>query len=318
MENVFVFTGENDYALREECRRWAETFARKHGAENLLRLDGARLTMRELLDDVGIMPFLAEKRLVIVQGIPRCTKEEAHNLLGQIHPQVILLFRDPKPDKRLGGIKHVLSHAQVKEFGALQEPAIRQWMKEQAEAAGALLSTEGQDALLDRLGRNQTALATELAALSLYRSGETITAADVDTMTVPLEEGVIWKVTDLLAAGKTHAALSYAERMLRRGGDAYGLWAILLAAVRNLAAVHAALHSDIRSSKELAEQTGVHPFALRALLPYARRASAGKLRHAVSWAAEADVRLKTGGYRATAEASEELYVLIDRLIMAMP
>ena len=76
-------TGENLYALRGEKRRWIDEFSKKHGPENIVRVDGKGLTVRILLDEVGVMPFLAEKRLVIVDGVPKSTKEEIQALLSR-------------------------------------------------------------------------------------------------------------------------------------------------------------------------------------------------------------------------------------------
>ena len=70
--------------------------------------------------------------------------------------------------------------------------------------------------------------------------------------------------------------------------------------------------------KDIAEKTGVHPFALRSLQPYAQRMKSVDLRQFLDWAVAADRDLKTGGYRATDEAPEELQALIDGFILKSP
>lgn len=275
--------------------------------------------MRTLLDDISVMPFLAESRLVIVDGVLKATKEEIAAIEENIHPQTVLLFVDPKPDKRLAGTKALLDIAETKEFKPLQGPQLQQWAAGFAAAHGSDLPPAAWKVLLEAIGNDQYQLSQEIAKLALHAAGRAITPADVEELAVPSDEGVIWTMTDLLSAGDKKGALRYAERMLSRGGDMYGMWAILLSGVRNLVAVSAAVQAGVTDSKAIAEETGVHPFALRSLMPYAKRAAAGgAIARYCGRIADDDVSLKTGAYRATDEAPEELLCLIDRLILTSP
>lgn len=311
-------TGENLYALRSEKRRWIDEFAKKHGADNIVRLEGKGLTIRELLDEVGVMPFLAEKRLVIVDGVPKSTKEEIHALETAIHPATVLLFVDPAPDKRLGGVKQLIAIAATKAFAPLKGPKLAQWLVEEARRLGASFGPGAAEALVEQLGDDQEALSTELEKLSLAANGRPITVDDIDLHTIPTDEGVVWTMTDLISAGKKKEALRYTRRLLDRGSDAYGLWAILLSMLKNVVLVRAAIDDGLTQGRDIAERTGVHPFALRSMQPYAARCTLADLAASVAWATEADVRLKTGGYRATDEAPQELHALIERFLAHVP
>lgn len=318
MAAVFVFTGENIHALKEERSRWTQEFVKKHGEDNMIRLEGKSQTLRTLLDEVSMMPFLAEKRLFVIDGIPKLDKEEVDVLLEQVHPQVIVLFSDPKPDKRLGGVKQLLAKADVKEFAPLKGPKLSEWVSAFAKANGAVIEPAARDMLIEYVGEDQELLSREVEKLALHAQGKPVTAYDVETMTIPTDEGVVWKMTDLLSAGRKKEAAAFVRKTLDRGGDAYGLWAILLSFLKNAAAARIALDSGVMSSKEIAEETGIHPFALRSLLPYVQKCKTSDLRSFVRWAAESDVRLKTGQLRATDEAPEELRTLLDRFVLTCP
>lgn len=317
VSNIFLFTGDNSFLLRQERSRWIGEFVNKYGADTCVRLDGSRLSVRDLLDDVSVMPFLAEKRLVLVDGVPKASKEEIQALAAQVHPNVILLFIAPSLDKRTASAKELLNIAEVKEFKVLARPALASWMQSFTKAKGVTLLPDAAALLLEFLGDDQDLIAQELSVLALASKG-TIDKNLVDLMTIPTDEGIIWKISDLLSAGSRHEALHYAKRMLDRGGDAYGLWAILLNMLKNLVAVQAAVEAGHRSGKELADASGVHIFALRSIQPHAQRVSQSSLQSFVSWAATADKDLKTGAYRSTDEAPEELRALIDRFILKCP
>ena len=311
-------TGENAYALLAEKRRWIEEFSKKHGPDNIVRLDAKGLTIRDLLDEVGVMPFLSEKRLVIVDGVPKSTKEEMQALEASIHPATVLLFADPAPDKRLGGVKQLMAIAAAKTFPAVKGPKLLQWIGAEAQRLGMAMERGAAELLVERLGDDQGAIATELEKLRFAVAGRALTPEDVDLHTIPTDEGVVWTMTDLVSAGKKKEALSYARRLLERGSDAYGLWAILLSMLKNVVLVRAAVDDKMTSPKDIAERTGIHPFALRSVQSYASACRREELEGMVSWAVESDVQLKTGGYRATDESPQELHALIERFLLRMP
>jgi DNA polymerase III delta subunit len=142
-----------------------------------------------------------------------------------------------------------------------------------------------------------------------------VTAADVTELAVPSGEQEIWALTNYLAAGRREDALRYAQRLLERGEDAFSLWNILLWMLRTLTTVTAAVQAGERQPAQIASLYRVPFPTAKNLLPLASRLSLPSLRALVEWGAAADVQLKTGGYRATQEAPQELTALIDRFIL---
>lgn len=318
MSQLFLFTGPNAYALREEKKRWISEFVKKHGEENLVQISGKELRLRSLLDEVAVAPFIALRRLVVIEGVPSLSKEEVEVLREQIHPHVIALFVDPAIDRRLASSKQLLSIADVKEFPPLKAKALLAWMQSSLKELGASVEPLALSLLLDLLGEDQDMLAEELRKLALFSQERTITAGDIEETTVPSFEGVVWRLTDLLAAGRREEALLSAYRYLARGGDAQGLWAILLSMLKNVVIIAAAQGEGQRSAREIAADLQVHFMAVRALSPYASRIPPDLLRRFLIDAIEADIGLKTGAYRATDEAPQELLALIDRFILTAP
>ena len=298
--------------------RWITQFEQKYGPDTVTRLESAHLTLRMLLDDCSTAPFIIPKRLLILDGFPKFDKDEVQILSRSIHPDTLLLVIEPKPDKRLGGIKELLKIAEVKEFKPMTGSALTSWVKAQLQKTGASMQTDALATLIDMTGEDQDMLSQELSKLSLFANGKPITRTDVEEMIAPTEEGVVWKLTDLLAAGKKQDALAYAHRLIERGGDAYGLWAILLNMLKNVVDVFAQLQAGNRDLNLIAQQSGVNFFAVRSISPHAAKLKQADLASFLSWAADSDIQLKTGQLRATDEAPQELLALIDRFLMQYP
>ncbi|MEK7218763.1 MAG: DNA polymerase III subunit delta, partial [Patescibacteria group bacterium] len=240
---LYYFTGGNAFAVRKEKRKWQKQFEEKHGTANLLVLQQQDVTFRALLDEVSVAPFIAEKRLLIIEGTPSFTKEEVEQLPGAIHPDCVVVIADAAPDKRLSAVKALLKAAHVKEFPPLQTKPILKWMAAYATALGCSFATGAAEELLSVAGEDQDALAQEMQKIALYTGKRPITKEDVAALAVPSGEREIWKLTNLLGEGKGEEALQYATAMITRGEDPFSLWNILLWMLRMLVTVTAAANA---------------------------------------------------------------------------
>ncbi|TSC78925.1 MAG: DNA polymerase III subunit delta [Candidatus Peregrinibacteria bacterium Gr01-1014_25] len=317
MANLYIFAGENDYLLSQERRRWIAEFVKRHGEDNIVRIAAEQLPLRQLLDETGTAPFLATKRLVIVEGLKRLSGKDLESLSAAIHPDVVVLLAMQAMSGKGGVPKDVPEGCDVKMFSPPRGKQVREWLMQEARSVGVGMEASAADVLLTLVGNDQGMLAMEVRKLALGCHDGAITANDVRRLAVPSPEGVIWSLTDALCAGRRTEALAQAKDLLDRGTDPFGLWAALLTMVRNVGLVSAAV-ADHADPGSIPEQFDVHPFAIRNVIPYARRADHARVRSCVAWVTEADIAVKTGSYRASDEAPQELHALIDRCIMVCP
>lgn len=318
---IFLFTGENSYAIAREKARWTEEFTKKHGRENLLTIGSIGLKVGTLIDEISILPFLAEKRIVFVDGLPKFEPEECALIPRVIHPEVVVVFIDDRGQKKAGGGRRVqpkdlLAIAEsVKEFPLLRGKQVEQWVQGIVRAGNGGIEVDALQRLLQDCGEEQTLLESELEKLLLRAGPRHITTADIDALVIPTDEGVVWRITDLLCTGKAEEALLYAVRFCERGGEPFALWAVLLNFVKNLSNVWALVHGGVSSSEDIARQAGLSPFALRTLVPYAKKVSRETMEALLEKTVQTDRDIKTGQLRATEEYTEEIESVIDVFIL---
>lgn len=311
---LHLFTGENVYALEQELARWKQAFFAKHGSENFLELQAKDASLSDLLDAVSVMPFIAERRLFVLRGMPRIEKEEAASFAQSIHPQTVVVIADAKPDKRLSVTKEMMKLAEVQDFPVLSPRDLEMWGKAVVESSGASIQKEAWNMLLSIVGTDQWMLDAELRKLSAYAGGE-ITVHHVEEMAVPSGEQVIWRLTDLVGGRKADEALVFLRSRIERGEDPYGLWVILLNMVKNTALVWSGLQSGLRDERSISSAFGMHFLAVRGLLPLARALDKRGITALVGFASDADLALKTGGYHYTSEHQEEVIAVAERTIL---
>jgi len=128
---------------------------------------------------------------------------------------------------------------------------------------------------------------------------------------------VEWRLMELLGRGEVKEALSYVQHLLERGENPYALWNRLLWMVASLVLVSSAVQEGNRNPGEVSKVTGLNFGTVRTLFPIAQQVSQEKLSQIVSFMADSDRALKTGGYRSTVEAPQELCAVIDRCMLKL-
>jgi len=320
VSSLYLFSGQNSFALFEEVRRWTDHFITKYGSENFLKLEAADLTLGKLLDEVAVAPFIAEKRLVVVAGVPKLSKSDLQMLAGQIHLNVLLLFvvelstdRRRKPPAILKDLAGVAEHRM---FPLLTHAQLQGWLQEQLKELGASMTQEAERLLLEIIGEDQAMLLQELRKLSIYASGSEIAPQHVLALVVSMGEGDDWHFMDLLGEGRVEEALTFAHQLLKRGVTSAELWNRLLWRVSQLVLVSGAVAEGVTQPNAIAAAVGMNPYVARSLLASARRLKPDALASIVDRVVEMDVSLKTGAFKSTVEAPEEMNAIVDRCILA--
>ncbi|MFA6259235.1 MAG: DNA polymerase III subunit delta [Candidatus Peribacteraceae bacterium] len=315
-QQMYLFTGGNAYVLGMERDRWVKEFVQKHGEENLQVFSVEDAQCNVVMDAVAAAPFIAERRLVIVQGVPRWSAEDIDRIVHVQHPATVLLFIDQKPDKRLAGVKRLLKIARIHTFEPLRLPQLREWMAAYASEQGAGIEEAAIDALLQAVGEDQLRLAGELQKLTLLASDAIVRESHVYMAAFATGERQIWGMLDRLQAGNTAEAMAYVRMLTERGESPLSLWNIFVWMLTNLTLVAAAIEEGETNVGAIAKRVGVHPRSVQALMPLARRRSRAELADLVRRAAEYDIGLKTGVYQVSDRQSEEVLALLDRCMLA--
>lgn len=313
-QNLYFFTGLNIYALSREVQRWKRNFLLKHGSENLQVLQSKDCSLSDILDAVSVMPFIAEKRLVVMEGMPKIEKEDFPGIVSSIHPQTIVLIVDSKPDMRLGLVKEIQKHAEMKSFPLLSDQELLRWIRTTVVAFGSSITPDAEKHLLSIVGSDQWMLESEISKLAAASGGE-IGIREVELLAVPSGSQIVWQLTDCIGSKQPLEALAFFKRRIERGDDPYGMWTVLLSMIKNLTLVFAAVEDGMRDERSVAGATGLHFMQVKGLLPLAKSMSHMHMRSLVNYATEADIQLKSGGYHYSADHQGEVIALGERVIL---
>ncbi|MDA1208446.1 MAG: DNA polymerase III subunit delta [bacterium] len=317
---IHFIVGPNRFCLVEERIRWTRTFIEKHGEENLLRIDAKKASFSDIESECTTAPFIAPKRLVVVEGMPRGKKGDIAHILKTMHQDTILLFvlesDIGKRAKLTVPSKELYELATIKECPSLNHAKQLQWITARFAANNARVIPSAVGLLLDSVGDDQALIAQEIDKISMYCTGKDVTDADIELLVATSAEREAWKLMDILGEGKPEVALQYVHTLLDKGFSPQALWSTYLWMLSVIIDIAAYVQGGETNPWNIAKEIRANPMGIKAMLPYAKQLDKAVLKRILDFAIDADKGIKTGKYRATAESPEELLALIDRSILS--
>jgi DNA polymerase III subunit delta len=173
--------------------------------------------------DAQTLPFLAERRVVLVRNAERYNSESGAgamlDYLASPNESTILLLLSNKVDKRTKFYKACGKAGVIVECPALTEQDAMQWVRDEAKTRGKTIDADAVRALVDRTGTHLSDVDNALTLVANYL-GETephITAKAVTTACADVAEEEIWALTDAIAASRSGDALGALRRLTDLG-----------------------------------------------------------------------------------------------------
>ncbi len=304
----YVLHGSDEYTLRAQVQTMRAQMGDPATAElNTTVLDGRNTTAAEVLSAAQAMPFLSDKRLVIVEGMlswlarkgaGRAGKDELDDLaagLAELPPHARVVFVETET---LGERNPVLVAAKTapggyhKLFGP--PPSVAGWIRRQArEVYGVEIEPPAAEALAAVIDSDLRAADSELAKLAAYVNGERpITEDDVRLLTPYVAEADVFEMVDAIGRRDGETALRLIHRLLA-DDDPLRLFGMIVRQFRLLILAREHLNAG-GAPGSLGQAIGVHPFVARKLTEQVRAFSMEQLEAIYRYLLETDLAIKTG------------------------
>lgn len=310
---LYLFYGPDELACSEALAELRRQLPPDVAALNTATLDGRKLKLNELARASEAMPFLAERRLVIVQDALQSVKagkerEELRDYLKRVPPTCDLVFVERGDvDKRNILFTYLKQAGELREFQSLDGDSLLRWLSERARLLDVRIDQKTGQHLVEYVGNDSRALLTELAKLAAYvgHKGK-ITSDVVDLLVQDSQEHNLFAFIDDLSLRKADTALRGVRQLLADGQAAIYILFMLMRQVRILLGVQELAAQRMRE-QEMAAQLGQKPFVVRKALQQVRNFKREELERLHDRLLATDQAIKTG--RLQSEVALELLVL---------
>jgi DNA polymerase-3 subunit delta len=315
---LYILTGDDDFSLTKSF----EEIKRGIGDQSLLlanttSLDGQQVTLDQLRNVCETAPFLAEKRLVVIQGLlgrfepqgrprqrkklaPPTDKETEYKsiaaCLGNIPESTVLVLIDGRIKSSNPLLKQLSARAKVRSFPVLKDDKLRQWIGREVVEQGASISPEAVDLLARLVGGNLWIMTNEINKLALFAVGRRIEVEDIRVVVSSAQEANVFAMVDAILDFKAGVAERLLEQLLQIGASPAYLLVMLARQVRMVVQARE-LRRLGKPEAEIQNRLGLTAdFAWRKTLEQARVYPLERLREAYNKLLETDLAIKTGKY----------------------
>ncbi len=314
---LYILLGEDDFSRHQSL----EEIKRGIGDQALLAtnttiLDGQQVTLSQLKTVCETLPFLAERRLVIVKGLlerfePKGKSSQRKTLpaSGQQKEYKLLADHITKiPDSTVlvligSGIKgsnpllrELSDKAEVKSFPLLRDDKLRQWIQRRVKEEGGSISPQAAILLTRLVGSNLWIMASEINKLVLFALGRRIEEEDVKKVVSYTQQASVFAMVDAILEFKADVAEQGLQQLLNRGAAPAYLLVMLSRQVQMMVRVKE-LRNQGKTRMEIQNKLGLtSEFVLRKTLEQADRYTLGRLKEAYHQLLGTDISIKTGKY----------------------
>jgi len=300
---LYVFHGEEKFLLHhyfEQIRKilldeLTESF-------NYHKFNSENFAIQSFVDSVEGFPMMSEHTLVVVDDVdlfklPEGEREKIGETLSDIPDWCTVIFTYEtvvwKPDKRLKKLWDPISaNGMIVEFEKQNQRELISWLSRHFLARGKRISNDLCAYLIDITDGTMTSLSGEINKICAYSGADEIKKSDIDAVTEPVLDAVVFQMTDLLSAGNYGQALVKLQQLLKMQQEPIQILGAIGGHFRRISTARTLLDHG-RTATELAKLYGMQDYPARKSMEAARKFRPEFCKKAAELVLETDYRMKT-------------------------
>ena len=269
---------------------------------NFHRFTSENFDLAEFLEAVENLPMMAEATLVQVDDVDLFklneTEREKIAALFQDIPEyctVVFTYLTMawKPDKRLKKLwEAVEQNGLPVEFCKQDQKELIPWISRHFAAQQKRISNELCAYLIDITGGTMTALSGEIQKICAYSGSDEIKKSDIDAVTEPVLDAVVFQMTDQISAGAYEKAFQCLGQLLKMQQEPLAILGALGSHFRRLTAAKC-LQELGKNAYDLQKLCGIPDYPAKKLMEAARRMDKAFCGRASELVLETDYKMKT-------------------------
>lgn len=312
---IFIY-GEDSYRSRKKINQLKDKFLKEVDPSglNLLNLSGENLDLDTFIKTVFASPFLAKKRMVVIENLlslnkSKTLKEELLKLFTERkdkNSDNILIFYEQNIGRKESKDKLFLWLAKqryAQEFSFLTNAELSRWLKSEASSRSAFIDSKSAELLISFIGNDLWQLSSELDKLVAYKSNfqekiladaakVSITEADIKLLVKGKINEDIFALTNSLAKKDKKTALRLFHEQLSAGLNPLQVLSMLIWQFRILLQAKDLIKNQPNS--KLSSRLGVHPYVAQKALLGSKNFELAELKNIYSALLAVDIKIKTG------------------------
>ncbi len=315
--NIYLFFGEDTYSSNQKVKFWKDQFIKKYGEEsNIEIIDGKELEPSKFITNIETLPFLCDKRLMIIKDYLSKEKREDQKIISEALNRApdfcIIVFHETGPPDKVGSLyKKIKKIGKLEEFTPLTPAQLTNWIQKKCKTID--ISTANYLAI--HCGNELWRISTELKKLEVYAGPATqITKKMIDELVTPALSASIFKLTDAISERKPTQSIKTLETLKETGEELTRVFFMIVRHFRILIQVHEMAGKN-ENQHSITQKLKQHPFVIQKTLQQSRNFTSEQLEEIYEKLLEIDVKFKTGIIKTYQQDDSEYKLEMEKLII---
>jgi len=265
------------------------------------------------------MPFLSEKRLMIIKDFIQEQDEDAHekvakNLDNANELCIIVFYENEAPKKTNALFKKIAKIGQVEEFPRPFPADITKWILNKAKQDNINIDLREAGYLGQYCEPNLWTISNELEKLKIYANSRQITKEMIEELCTPSLTSSIFKLTDAVAQKNVKDGLITFSILKDSGEDLIRIFFMIARHFRILIQVKEMLEKR-ENQQSIIRRLKQHPFVIQKTSLQSKNFTQKRLEEIHEKLLTIDIKTKTGKIKSYRGDNKEFELEVEKLII---
>ncbi|MCM1122830.1 MAG: DNA polymerase III subunit delta [Eubacterium sp.] len=296
LKQVYILYGEEAYLRNQYKDRIKNAMLDGGDAMNFHYFEGKNVNVSEIVDLAETMPFLAERRVLMLENTGLFSRggEELADYLGAPSQTAYFIFVEPAVDKRSKLYKAAAAKGRAIEFKAQDETTLKRWILGFLKKENKNITERDLNLFLDKTGSDMENIRGELEKLLCYcMERDVITAQDIEAICTKQVSSQIFDMINAVAERRQKAAMDLYYDLLTLKEPPMRIL-FLITRQFNLLLQVKELKNKGYDANTIGEKVGLAGFIARKYVAQSAKFKEADLRRALTDCVEAEEAVKTG------------------------
>lgn len=299
---VYLLYGEETYLKNQYRDKLVEAMVQKDDTMNFTRFDGHHTDPAAIISIADTVPFLADRRVVLVcdSGFFKGgTLEKLSQYIKQIPETTCLIFSEREVDKRSRMYKAVKAAGYAAEFKVPDDRQLLMWISLLTDKAGKKITVSAANHFMDMMPRDMSYIHSEMEKLISYTGTRTVISnEDIDQVCCVQPENRIYKMVEAIASGNRKETVRLYHDLLAVKEEPIRIIYHINRQFSELWKVSSYLNRGY-SYSQIAQETGLRDFVVKKDARLCRKFSRAYIIRAMNYGASMEQDIKTGRINKT-------------------
>ncbi len=310
IEPLYFFYGEEGFLIDEAVKKIASMVVEPSNRDfNLDILRGSETSYAEIINKVQTLPFMGEKRVVIVKDIDEMKGAEAEKFIeycSNPSPSTCLIFTTNKIDGRSKLHTTLSKNGITIQFNRLNKRDTSNWITKKVNEAGYRIDTGAREYLFEVVGNNLQRLKNEMEKIFTYKGdNKNIKTDDIKILVEDTKVETIFAFTDSIGTKDINKAIKLLDKMFNQGEMPEKIISMIARQFRLILLTKVYREKGV-ASLEIPAKAGFKPFLLNGYMSQAAKYTLREIKDNFYKVQMADIKIKSSNISKR--------IIIERLI----